>query len=80
MSSPPLPPSGTPRIKDGGKLGKAKVKKMKKTIPPWASISANKKMAAAVSGFARATPKVDEVLLEAVKVPLLVKHCVVTKV
>ena len=53
---------------------------MKKTIPPWASISANKKMAAAVSGFARATPKVDEVLLEAVKVPLLVKHCVVTKV
>ncbi|XP_030230732.1 heterochromatin protein 1-binding protein 3 isoform X2 [Gadus morhua] len=55
------------RIKDGGKLGKAKVKKMKKTIPPWASISANKKMAAAVSGFARATPKVDEVLLEAVK-------------
>ncbi|XP_056462306.1 heterochromatin protein 1-binding protein 3 isoform X4 [Gadus chalcogrammus] len=54
-------------IKDGGKLGKAKVKKMKKTIPPWASISANKKMAAAVSGFARATPRVDEVLLEAVK-------------
>ncbi|CAL8336797.1 unnamed protein product [Lota lota] len=57
---------GARQIKDGGKLGRAKVKKLKRTIPPWASISANKKMAVA-SGFARATPKVDEVLLEAVK-------------
>jgi len=54
-------------MKDGFKLAKTKAKKVKKTIPPWASVSGNKKIPVAAS-FARAQPKVEEVLLEAVKV------------
>ncbi|KAK0130553.1 Heterochromatin protein 1-binding protein 3 [Merluccius polli] len=57
--------SGAPRMKDGVKLGKTKVKKLKRTIPPWASVSANKKIPVA-AGFSRPQPKVEEVLLEAV--------------
>ncbi|KAJ3602527.1 hypothetical protein NHX12_030280, partial [Muraenolepis orangiensis] len=53
-------------MKDGVKLGKSKAKKWKKTIPPWASVAASKKIPAAAS-FARPQPRVDEVLLEAVK-------------
>ncbi|XP_056128737.1 heterochromatin protein 1-binding protein 3 isoform X2 [Lampris incognitus] len=52
-------------LKDGFKLEKAKVKKVKRTIPAWASISSNKKVP--VSNFAGTQPKVEEVLIEAIK-------------
>ncbi|KAM3877746.1 heterochromatin protein 1-binding protein 3 [Diretmus argenteus] len=53
------------RLKDGYKLEKAKVKKVKRTIPAWATVAASKKVP--VSNFAGTHPKVDDVLIEAIK-------------
>ncbi|XP_071388098.1 heterochromatin protein 1-binding protein 3 isoform X2 [Centroberyx affinis] len=52
-------------LKDGYKLEKAKVKKVKRTIPAWATVTAGKKIP--VSNFAGTQPKVDNILIEAIK-------------
>lgn len=54
------------RLKDGYKYEKAKVKKVKRTIPAWASVAASKKVP--VTNFAGTQHKVDDVLIEALEV------------
>lgn len=54
------------RLKDGYKYEKAKVKKMKRTIPAWASVTASKKVP--VTNFAGTQNKVDNILIEAITV------------
>lgn len=51
------------RLKDGYKY-KSKVKKVKRTIPAWASISANKKVP--VTNYAGTQHKLDNILVEAI--------------
>lgn len=58
-------PSGD-RLKDGYKYEKTKVKKVKRTIPAWASISASKKVP--VTNFSGTQHKVDDILIEAIMV------------
>lgn len=54
------------RLKDGYKYEKAKAKKVKRTIPAWASVAANKKVPAnKVSGTHQ---KMDAIVLEALEV------------
>ncbi|XP_033483407.2 heterochromatin protein 1-binding protein 3 isoform X1 [Epinephelus lanceolatus] len=52
------------RLKDGYKYKKAKVKKVKRTIPAWASVAASKKLP--VTNFAGTQNKVDNILIEAI--------------
>uniref|UniRef100_A0A3B4Y804 Heterochromatin protein 1-binding protein 3 n=1 Tax=Seriola lalandi dorsalis TaxID=1841481 RepID=A0A3B4Y804_SERLL len=52
------------RLKDGYKYEKSKVKKVKRTIPAWASVSASKKLP--VTNFAGTHNKVDNILIEAI--------------
>ncbi|XP_070815341.1 heterochromatin protein 1-binding protein 3 isoform X1 [Chaetodon trifascialis] len=52
------------RLKDGYKYEKAKVKKVKRTIPAWASVTASKKVP--VTNFAGTQNKVDNILIEAI--------------
>lgn len=54
------------RLKDGYKYEKAKVKKVKRTIPAWASVTASKKVP--VTNFAGTQNKVDNILIEAITV------------
>ncbi|KAM9860071.1 heterochromatin protein 1-binding protein 3 isoform 2-T2 [Aulostomus maculatus] len=51
-------------LKDGYKYKKAKVKKVKRTIPAWASVTASKKVP--VTNFAGTQNKVDNILIEAI--------------
>lgn len=51
-------------LKDGYKYEKAKVKKVKRTIPAWASVTASKKLP--VTNFAGTQHRVDNILIEAV--------------
>lgn len=51
-------------LKDGYKYEKSKVKKVKRTIPAWASVSASKKLP--VTNFAGTQNKVDNILIEAI--------------
>ncbi|TKS70778.1 Heterochromatin protein 1-binding protein 3 [Collichthys lucidus] len=51
-------------LKDGYKYEKAKVKKVKRTIPSWASVTTSKKVP--VSNFAGTQNKVDNILIEAI--------------
>lgn len=60
-------PSGD-RLKDGYKYEKAKVKKVKRTIPAWASVAGSKKVP--VTNFAGTQHKVDDVLIEALEVSI----------
>ncbi|XP_011611880.2 heterochromatin protein 1-binding protein 3 isoform X1 [Takifugu rubripes] len=52
------------RLKDGYKYEKTKVKKVKRTIPAWASISGSKKVP--VTNFSGTQHKVDDILIEAI--------------
>lgn len=52
------------RLKDGYNYEKAKVKKVKRTIPAWASVTASKKLP--VTNFAGTQHRVDNILIEAV--------------
>ncbi|XP_037634767.1 heterochromatin protein 1-binding protein 3 isoform X1 [Sebastes umbrosus] len=52
------------RLKDGYKYEKAKVKKVKRTIPAWASVTSSKKLP--VANFAGTQHKVDNILIEAI--------------
>ncbi|KAM3620717.1 uncharacterized protein V6R79_000961 [Siganus canaliculatus] len=52
-------------LKDGYKYEKSKVKKVKRTIPAWASVTASKKVP--VTNFAGNQHKVDDILIEAVQ-------------
>lgn len=54
------------RLKDGYKYEKSKVKKVKRTIPAWASVTASKKVP--VTNFAGTQNKVDNILIEAITV------------
>lgn len=60
------------RLKDGYKYEKAKVKKVKRTIPAWASVTASKKVP--VTNFAGTQHKVDNILIEAITVCTDVIH------
>lgn len=60
------PPFFGGRLKDGYKYEKAKVKKVKRTIPAWASVAASKKLP--VTNFAGTQNKVDNILIEAITV------------
>uniref|UniRef100_A0A8C4NHR9 Heterochromatin protein 1-binding protein 3 n=1 Tax=Dicentrarchus labrax TaxID=13489 RepID=A0A8C4NHR9_DICLA len=51
-------------LKDGYKYEKAKVKKVKRTIPAWASVTASKKVP--VTNYAGTQNKVDNILIEAI--------------
>ncbi|KAE8298239.1 Heterochromatin protein 1-binding protein 3 [Larimichthys crocea] len=51
-------------LKDGYKYEKAKVKKVKRTIPSWASVTTSKKVP--VTNFAGTQNKVDNILIEAI--------------
>lgn len=53
-------------MKDGYKYEKTKGKKVKRTVPAWASISASKKVL--VTNFSGSQHKVDDILLEAIMV------------
>lgn len=53
-------------MKDGYKYEKTKVKKVKRTVPAWASISASKKVL--VTNFSGSQHRVDDILLEAIMV------------
>lgn len=53
-------------MKDGFKRKKSKSKKVKRTIPAWASVTTNKKIP--VTNFAGTQNKVDNVLVEAIGV------------
>lgn len=53
-------------MKDGYKYEKTKVKKVKRTIPAWASISGSKKVP--VTNFSGTQHKVDDILIEAIMV------------
>uniref|UniRef100_A0A3Q3X641 Heterochromatin protein 1-binding protein 3 n=1 Tax=Mola mola TaxID=94237 RepID=A0A3Q3X641_MOLML len=52
-------------LKDGYKYEKTKAKKVKRTIPAWASVAASKKVP--VTNFAGTQHKVDDVLIEALE-------------
>ncbi|XP_054639407.1 heterochromatin protein 1-binding protein 3 [Dunckerocampus dactyliophorus] len=52
------------RLKDGYKYKKAKVKKVKRTIPVWASVAASKKRP--VSNYAGTQNRLDHLLIEAI--------------
>ncbi|GAA6216848.1 heterochromatin protein 1-binding protein 3 isoform X1 [Lates japonicus] len=52
-------------LKDGYKYEKTKVKKVKRTIPAWASVTASKKLP--VTNFAGTQNKVDNILIEAIQ-------------
>ncbi|KAM8868304.1 heterochromatin protein 1-binding protein 3 isoform 1-T3 [Synchiropus picturatus] len=52
------------RLKDGSKYEKGKAKKVKRTIPAWASVTASKKLP--VTNYAGTQHKVDNILIEAV--------------
>ncbi|KAK2861749.1 hypothetical protein Q5P01_001282 [Channa striata] len=52
------------RLKDGYKYEKSKVKKVKRTIPAWASVAASKKRP--VTNFAGTQNKVNNILIEAI--------------
>ncbi|XP_029908166.1 heterochromatin protein 1-binding protein 3 isoform X2 [Myripristis murdjan] len=52
-------------LKDGFKLEKAKVKKVKRTIPAWATVTASKKVP--VTNFAGTQFKMENILLEAIQ-------------
>lgn len=54
------------RLKDGYKYEKTKVKKVRRTIPAWASVTASKKLP--VSNFAGTHHRVDDILIEALEV------------
>lgn len=54
------------RLKDGYKYERAKVKKVKRTIPAWASVSGSRKVP--VATFSGSQHKVDDVLIEAIMV------------
>lgn len=54
------------RLKDGYKYEKSKVKKVKRTIPAWASVTSSKKLP--VTNFAGTQNKVDNILIEAITV------------
>ncbi|KAL7407737.1 hypothetical protein ABVT39_012731 [Epinephelus coioides] len=56
--------TGKKELKDGYKYKKAKVKKVKRTIPAWASVAASKKLP--VTNFAGTQNKVDNILIEAI--------------
>ncbi|XP_059185523.1 heterochromatin protein 1-binding protein 3 isoform X2 [Centropristis striata] len=51
-------------LKDGYKYKKSKSKKVKRTIPAWASVAASKKLP--VTNFAGTQNKVDNILIEAI--------------
>uniref|UniRef100_A0A3P8TM49 Heterochromatin protein 1-binding protein 3 n=1 Tax=Amphiprion percula TaxID=161767 RepID=A0A3P8TM49_AMPPE len=51
-------------LKDGYKYEKSKVKKVKRTIPAWASVTTSKKVP--VTNFAGTQNKVDNILIEAI--------------
>ncbi|XP_053725421.1 heterochromatin protein 1-binding protein 3 isoform X2 [Synchiropus splendidus] len=51
-------------LKDGSKYEKGKAKKVKRTIPAWASVTASKKLP--VTNYAGTQHKVDNILIEAV--------------
>ncbi|XP_029288329.1 heterochromatin protein 1-binding protein 3 isoform X2 [Cottoperca gobio] len=51
-------------LKDGYKYKKAKSKKVKRTIPAWASVAASKKLP--VANFAGTQNKVNDILIEAI--------------
>ncbi|XP_060925098.1 heterochromatin protein 1-binding protein 3 isoform X2 [Limanda limanda] len=51
-------------LKDGYKYEKAKVKKVKRKIPAWASVASSKKLP--VTNFAGTQNKVDNILIEAI--------------
>ncbi|XP_068172354.1 heterochromatin protein 1-binding protein 3 isoform X2 [Antennarius striatus] len=51
-------------LKDGYKYEKTKVKKVKRTIPAWASVTASKKVP--VTNYAGTQHKVDNILIEAI--------------
>jgi len=53
-------------MKDGYKYEKSKAKKVKRTIPAWASVTANKNIP--VTNFAGTQNKVDNILIEAITV------------
>uniref|UniRef100_A0A3Q3WIS6 Heterochromatin protein 1-binding protein 3 n=1 Tax=Mola mola TaxID=94237 RepID=A0A3Q3WIS6_MOLML len=53
------------QLKDGYKYEKTKAKKVKRTIPAWASVAASKKVP--VTNFAGTQHKVDDVLIEALE-------------
>ncbi|XP_019712255.1 heterochromatin protein 1-binding protein 3 isoform X1 [Hippocampus comes] len=52
------------RLKDGYKYKKAKVKKVKRTIPVWASVTAGKKLP--VANYAGTHNRLDHLLIEAI--------------
>ncbi|KAA8593577.1 hypothetical protein FQN60_009693 [Etheostoma spectabile] len=56
--------TGKKELKDGYKYERAKVKKVKRTIPAWASVAASKKLP--VTNFAGTQNKVDNILIEAI--------------
>uniref|UniRef100_A0A3Q0RXX7 Heterochromatin protein 1-binding protein 3 n=1 Tax=Amphilophus citrinellus TaxID=61819 RepID=A0A3Q0RXX7_AMPCI len=56
--------SHTAYTSDGYKYEKSKVKKVKRTIPAWASVTASKKVP--VTNFAGTQNKVDNILIEAI--------------
>ncbi|XP_077583234.1 heterochromatin protein 1-binding protein 3 isoform X2 [Stigmatopora nigra] len=53
-----------PRLKDGYKFKKSKVKKVKRTIPVWASVSARKKLP--VANYSGTHNRLDHLLIEAI--------------
>uniref|UniRef100_H3C3H8 Heterochromatin protein 1-binding protein 3 n=1 Tax=Tetraodon nigroviridis TaxID=99883 RepID=H3C3H8_TETNG len=63
-SEPPGGKAAGCLLKDGYKYEKSKVKKVKRTVPAWASISASKKVL--VTNFSGSQHRVDDVLLEAI--------------
>lgn len=54
------------RLKDGYKYEKSKSKKVKRTIPAWASVTASKKVP--VTNFAGTQHRVDSIIIEAIQV------------
>uniref|UniRef100_A0A3B4AH61 Heterochromatin protein 1-binding protein 3 n=1 Tax=Periophthalmus magnuspinnatus TaxID=409849 RepID=A0A3B4AH61_9GOBI len=57
---------GSKMLKDGYKYEKSKGKKVKRTIPAWASIASNKKVP--VTNYAGTQHKLDNILVEAITV------------
>lgn len=53
-------------MKDGYKYEKSKAKKVKRTIPAWASVTASKNVP--VTNFAGTQNKMDNILIEAIAV------------
>ncbi|XP_042351733.1 heterochromatin protein 1-binding protein 3 isoform X2 [Plectropomus leopardus] len=56
--------AGKKELKDGYKYEKTKTKKVKRTIPAWASVATSKKLP--VTNFAGTQNKVDNILIEAI--------------